>query len=120
MRKFLLFTCLCLTIAWGDILAQQRTVTGKVTSKDDGTPLPGVNVVIKGSTAGTVTDANGGYTIAVADADILQFSFIGLTTQETTVGTRTSIDVAMAQDVTQLGEIIVTAAGIERQERSLG
>jgi TonB-linked SusC/RagA family outer membrane protein len=77
-------------------------------------------VVIKGSTAGTVTDSNGGYSLSVSDNDVLQFSFIGLTTQEVPVGSKTVIDLQMSQDITQLGEVIVTAAGIEREARSLG
>ena len=59
MKKFLLLTVVCLGITYGGVLAQEQTVTGKVTSAEDGSPLPGVNVVIKGSAVGTVTDVNG-------------------------------------------------------------
>ena len=74
---------MCLIIAWGDVRAQERTVTGKVTSGDDGSPLPGVNVVIKGTATGTVTDINGQYTLGVpSSGGVLVFSFIGFVTQE--------------------------------------
>ena len=120
MRKILLLTVWCLTITFSGALAQERAVTGKVTSGEDGSPLPGVNVVIKGSAIGTVTDVNGTYSLSVPKDGILVFSFIGLTSVETSVGERTIVDVQMAQDVQQLGEVVVTAAGIERQTRALG
>ncbi|MFN5555310.1 MAG: carboxypeptidase-like regulatory domain-containing protein, partial [Chryseotalea sp.] len=84
-------------------------ITGKVTSAEDGSALPGVNVVEKGTTNGTTTNAKGEYTIYVRDAkSILQFSFIGLQTTEVKVGARKVIDVAMSVDFTQLNEVVVT------------
>ena len=118
--KFLLLSLMCLSLTCRYVQAQERNVTGKVTSAEDGSPLPGVNVVIKGSAIGTVTDADGAYTLSVPNNATLVFSFIGLTSVEALVGERTIVDVQMAQDVQQLGEVIVTAAGIERQTRSLG
>jgi TonB-linked SusC/RagA family outer membrane protein len=120
MKNFLLLTLVCLGITCSGVLAQERNVTGKVTSSEDGTPLPGVNVVIKGSAIGTVTDVNGTYSLSVPNEATLVFSFIGLTSVEEQVGERTIVDVQMAQDVQQLGEVVVTAAGIERQTRALG
>ena len=120
MMKILLLTVLCLSVTCSGVLAQERTVTGKVTSAEDGSPLPGVNVVIKGSAIGTVTDVNGTYSLAVPPESTLVFSFIGLTSVEALVGDRSIVDVNMAQDVQQLGEVVVTAAGIERQTRALG
>jgi TonB-linked SusC/RagA family outer membrane protein len=121
MQKILLSTCACLLIAWGNISAQNRTITGRVTSADDGAPLPGVNVVIKGTATGTVTDVNGDYTIsAPQEGGVLVFSFIGLATQEIEIGQRNNIDVTLSQDVTQLGEVVVTAIGIEREKKALG
>lgn len=103
------------------LMAQGLNVTGRVTSAEDGDALPGVNVVLKGSTTGTVTDISGDYTIAVPDAEgTLVFSFIGFETLEVPIGGRTSIDVQMRQDVTQLSEIVVTGANIERERKSLG
>lgn len=101
--------------------AQDRIVSGKVTSAEDGSPLPGVNVVLKGTSTGTVTDVEGSYTISVpGTGGILVFSFIGLTTQEIEIGQQTVIDVSMAQDVQQLGEVVVTAIGISQEKRALG
>jgi TonB-linked SusC/RagA family outer membrane protein len=103
------------------VLAQERSITGTVVSGDDGTSLPGVNVVLKGTTIGTVTDINGEYKLNVpADGGILVFSFIGLASQEIELGARSVIDVAMIADVTELSEVVVTAVGIERQTKSLG
>src|SRR6185369_13164496 len=92
--------------------AQERTVTGRVTSKEDGSGLPGVNVVIKGTTNGTVTDANGSYSLSVPGPDAV-LTFIGLLTQETSLAGRSSVDVQMEQDVTQLTEIVVVGYGTQ-------
>ena len=121
MIKILLLSSLCLCAAWSQVNAQERTVSGKVTSQEDATPLPGVNVVLKGSAVGTVTDVDGNYRLAVPSSGVvLVFSFIGLTTQEIEVGDRTSVDIQLGQDIKQLGEVVVTAAGIEREKKSLG
>ncbi len=102
------------------LYAQERTVTGTVTAAEDGQPLPGVNVINKGTITGTVTDIDGAYTVTVpSNESILIFSFIGLSSQEVAVGNRSVIDVAMQADVTELGEVVVTAVGIERQARDL-
>ena len=103
------------------MLAQERTVSGKVTSAEDGTGLPGVNVILRGTSTGTVTDIDGNFTLEVpAEGGTLQFSFVGMETQEIPIGNRSVIDVTMATDIQQLSEVVVTALGIEREERSLG
>src|SRR6478736_9076997 len=102
------------------VRAQDRTITGRVTSQDDGTNLPGVNVVVKGTTNGTVTDSDGSYRINVSGDGTLVFSFIGLSSQEVSIGGRSVIDLQMATDVKQLNEVVVTAVGIERQQKALG
>jgi TonB-linked SusC/RagA family outer membrane protein len=122
MRRILL---LCLTavftLASSELWAQERTISGRVTSSEDGSPLPGVNVILKGTTNGTGTDSEGNYTITVpASGGTLVFSFIGLTSQEIEIGTKTKIDAAMASDVTQLNEVVVTAGGLVVQRRELG
>lgn len=100
---------------------QGRTVTGRVTSSEDGNPLPGVSVIIKGTQSGTVTDVEGVYRIAIpSEESILVFSFIGYKTVEVPVGGRTSVDTQLQADVTQLGEVVVTSFGIEQQKQSLG
>jgi TonB-linked SusC/RagA family outer membrane protein len=120
MRKFLLFCFLCL-VQVSLAQAQDRSVTGKVTSAEDGTPLPGVNVVLKGTATGTVTDVDGAYTLSVpSNGGTLVFSFIGLISQEVTIGDRTTLDVRMDEDVTQLGEVVVTAQGNIRQTKTIG
>jgi TonB-linked SusC/RagA family outer membrane protein len=121
MRRILL---LCLTavfmLASSELWAQDRTVSGKVTASEDGSPLPGVNVVLKGTTNGAVTDADGAYNLTVPSAGgTLVFTFIGLKSQEVEIGTRTSVDVGMEQDATQLSEVVVTALGIERNKNEL-
>jgi TonB-linked SusC/RagA family outer membrane protein len=90
----------------------QRTVTGSVTGVEDGTPIPGVNVLVKGSSVGTVTDIEGNYQIAIPDeGSVLVFSFIGLVTEEIVVGNQSTINMIMSADLRQLEEIIVTAYG---------
>lgn len=119
MRKILLSTWLTLLVVAA--FAQQRNVTGKVTSSEDASALPGVNVVLKGSTVGTVTDADGNFSLSIPASDgILIFSFIGLQAKEVAVGDRSVIDVTLASDVTQLSEIVVTALGIEKSAQSVG
>jgi TonB-linked SusC/RagA family outer membrane protein len=119
MKKILLvsfFTALVFG-AW----AQERTVSGKVTSSEDGSAIPGVNVLLKGTAAGSVTDATGDYSLSVPESGgTLVFSFIGFVTQEIEIGSRSRVDLSMAPDVTQLTEVVVTALGIEREEKSLG
>src|SRR5690606_18602217 len=95
-------------------------VTGRVID-EDGMALPGVNVVIKGTTSGTTTDGDGRYSIEVPDANsVLVFSFVGFSNQEVTVGNRTVIDITMVLDVKSLQEVVVTALGIEKSTKSLG
>src|SRR5215203_5108714 len=99
MRKFLLASCLLMSMTLSHVMAQERTVTGAITSAEDGTSLPGVNVVLKGSTTGTVTDSDGKYRLVVpSSGGTLVFSFIGLTTQEVEIGERTAVDVQMKPD----------------------
>jgi TonB-linked SusC/RagA family outer membrane protein len=100
--------------------AQERTVTGKVTSSEDGSILPGVNVVVKGTTIGTVTDSEGRFNVSVPQGGVLVLSFIGLRSQEVTVGDRTVIDVQMANDITQLSEVVVTAYGTQEKKSLTG
>lgn len=99
--------------------AQQRTVSGKITDGDNAA-IPGAAILKKGTTNGTSADANGRYTLSVGANDVLVISFIGYKTQEVTVGSRTTIDVSLETDVSQLKEVVVTALGIQREEKSLG
>lgn len=119
MRKFLLvlFSFAFVASAW----AQERTISGRVTSTEDGGGLPGVNVLLKGTSNGTVTDAEGNYKLAVpAAGGTLVFSFIGYASQEVEVGERSVVDAGMASDVKQLTEVVVTAQSIQQDKRALG
>ncbi len=93
---------------------QAIQVSGVV--RDGADPIPGANVLIKGTTTGTVTDVNGRYTLQVSSDDVLVFSFIGYKTQEVRVGTQTSIDVVLESDVAQLAEVIVVGAAIKKTD----
>lgn len=102
-------------------LRAEVTVTGKVTAADDGSPLPGVNVYVKGTQVGTITDTQGSYSLTVSDDNgTLVFSYIGYATQEVEVGGRTKIDVVLEPNTETLSEVVVTALGIKREEASLG
>ncbi len=121
MRKF---TFLCVILIFSGLqvaFAQQKTVTGKVTAKDDGSTLPGVTVVVKGTTIGTVTDVNGKYTLTVpAKHDVITFSFVGMKPQDVTIGTQTTIDAVLETDVMNIEGVVVTAIGISRDSKALG
>lgn len=121
--KRLLLLCLVVGFAFShfEANAQERTVSGRVTSTEDGSPLPGVNVVLKGTTTGTATDADGRYSLSIpASGGSLVFSFIGLESKEIPIGDRSTVDVSLALDVTQLSEVVVTALGVERESKTLG
>ncbi|MCE7041892.1 SusC/RagA family TonB-linked outer membrane protein [Dyadobacter sp. CY312] len=121
MRKNLLLSLLMVCSCWLTVYAQQKKVTGKVTSADDGSELPGVSIIVKGSNVGTNTGADGTYSIAIPDgAATLIFSFVGSATQEIVVGSRSVIDVKLANDTKSLQEVVVTAQGIAREKRALG
>src|ERR1700742_755048 len=106
-KKLLLIIGLSLTICI-QAFAQNRTVTGTVTAKDDGLPIPGVSVKIKGTSTGVQTGPNGKYTIPVPANAVLVFSSIGFITQEHPVGTSSTINIVMETEARQLGEVVVT------------
>jgi len=119
MKKLLLFLCFSFII--GSSWAQNRTVSGTVTAQDDKTPLPGVNVVLMGTVNGTVTDANGKYTIEVPpNANTLTFSFVGMITQSQDINQRAVVDVEMQSDTRQLQEVVVNAIGENVSKDKLG
>src|SRR5260221_323 len=100
--------------------AQQKTVSGKVTSSDDGSALPGVNILEKGTTNGTVTDANGEFKIEVSASATLAFSFVGYTTQEIVVGSQASIALALVSDAKSLAEVVVIGYGEVQKKDATG
>jgi TonB-linked SusC/RagA family outer membrane protein len=117
MKKLLLMLSFFLIASYS--WAQDRTVSGTVTDKDG--PLPGVNVIVKGTTIGTTTDLDGNYKLSVSsDAEALVFTYIGYEKTEVTIGSKSVIDVTLNPDVQQLGEVVVTALGVSREKRSIG
>jgi len=100
--------------------AQNRTVTGTVAAADDGQPIAGANVSVKGTNTGTTTDGSGSYRLAVPDGATLIFSFVGTLTQEIAVGNQTVIHVRLQVDTRQLEEVVVTALGIQKAAKGLG
>jgi len=104
------------------MLFAQKQISGKITSKEDGSALPGVTVTVKGTTiGGTITDVGGNYKISVpAGSTTLVFTFIGMKTQEVEVGNQTSVNVILESSATQLGGVVVTALGIKKDEKAVG
>lgn len=97
------------------------TVEGQVTSSTDNITLPGVNIEVKGLSQGTITDLDGNYSLNIDDSNaILVFSFIGFTPREIAVNGQSVIDVELTESAVVLGEVVVTALGISREEKSLG
>ncbi|CCH55689.1 TonB-dependent receptor plug [Fibrisoma limi BUZ 3] len=102
-------------------IIQDRTVSGRVLSGEDNTPLPGVNVAVKGSTRGTTTDANGTYRISVPDNNaVLVFSSVGFISQELTIGTRATVDITLAADDKTLSEVVVVGYGTQKKSQLTG
>ncbi len=113
-----LLTLLLFGFAVGIASAQERTVKGKVTSEEEG-PLPGVNVVVQGTLQGTVTDADGNYSLTVPGPQtVLVFSYVSYTSQSVTVGDQSTIDVVLASSSTALGEIVVIGYGTQRKNET--
>ncbi|SOE22584.1 TonB-linked outer membrane protein, SusC/RagA family [Spirosomataceae bacterium TFI 002] len=118
MKKFLLLFVVGLTTLMAN--GQTLQISGKVLASDDNSPLPGVSVTLKGSTRGTTTDVEGNYKIEAPKGSSLVYSFVGMISQTLVVGNKTVINVSLASDAAQLSEVVVTALGVKREERSLG
>ena len=115
------FTTLIFILYSSLSMAQQVDISGTVRTGGDNSILPGVNVSIKGTTVGTLTNENGQYSLRANPATaVLVFSYIGYESQEITAGNRTTIDVALKQDNKTLNEVVVTALGISRAKKDLG
>ena len=118
--KFLLYAAFLTLFTCASSLAQEHKVTGTVRSAVDNSPMPGVNVLIQGTTTGKTTDVGGNYSISVPNNNsVLVFSFISYTSQQIPVGDKTVIDVMLVSASTQLGEIVVTAFGIQKEKKAL-
>ncbi|TDQ09746.1 SusC/RagA family TonB-linked outer membrane protein [Pedobacter metabolipauper] len=118
-KKLHLFIVVCFLLS-AHAFAQQKTITGKVTSSDDGSTIPGASIKIKGTTNAVQTNVIGTYSIKANSGDVLVFSYVGMVTQERTVGTDAVINIVLKSDASSLDEVIVTAYGIDRSKESLG
>jgi len=114
---FMIFLC-----SWvAQTHAQERIVSGTVTSAQDHSPIPGVSVVIVGTAQGAMTDANGFYSLSVPPSGTrLSFSFVGMKTLDIEIGTRSRVDVQMQPDVLQLNEVVVTETGYSQEKKFIG
>jgi TonB-linked SusC/RagA family outer membrane protein len=120
MRKMLLFISLLLMVTGINAFAQDRQISGIVTSSEDNSPLPGVNIAVKGTNRGTTTGADGSYKISVGGQSILVFSFVGFAQQTINVADRTTVNIALQAEVGALEEVVVTALGQSRDKKALG
>lgn len=118
MKKQLLLTFVFVLLASLGAMAQNKTVSGKVTDANTGEGLPGVNVIIKGTTNGTATGIDGSFSLSVPQGATLVFSYVGMKTQEVAADGQTSFDIKMVE--TSLTEVVVTANGIAREKKALG
>jgi TonB-linked SusC/RagA family outer membrane protein len=120
MRKLLQSLFILIFVA-GSAWAQNRTITGTVTAQEDGLPIPGVSVQVRGAQGGTQTGADGKYTVQVPEGAVgLQFSYVGFTTQTVALGSSNVVNLVMTTDAQVLSEVVVTAFGIERKTKSIG
>ncbi len=121
MRKQItLLAWLCIFVCMQSF-AQDRTLTGKVTSAQDNLGIPGVSVVVVGTTIGTITDIDGNYKFNIPDsAKKIKFSGIGLKNQTVDLGTSDNLSISMLNEISKLNEVVVTALGVRREEKSLG
>ena len=121
MRKVTILLAFLFFVGANLANAQTRTVSGKVTSSEDGAGIPGVTVQVKGTTVGTVTDIDGNYSLEVKpDFRVLIFQYVGMSTQEITIADQTTINVTMSPDVLLMEEVVVTAIGIPKEQKAIG
>jgi TonB-linked SusC/RagA family outer membrane protein len=122
MKKLFLLIVLFVFVSGLTLMAQTRVITGKVSSSVQGEgPIPGVTIVVKGTTIGALTDADGNFSItAPANATTLVFSYIGMKTQEVAIGQGSVVNATLEADMVGLNEVVVTAMGISREKKSLG
>ncbi|MBN8578238.1 MAG: TonB-dependent receptor [Cytophagales bacterium] len=117
-RKLTLMLCFLLTIA--SAMAQERTISGTITD-ESGSGMPGVNVLIKGSSVGTVSDGNGNFRISIPnDQAVLVVSFVGYATSEIQVGSRSVVNIQLAPDVQTLTELVVTGYSVDKRRELTG
>jgi TonB-linked SusC/RagA family outer membrane protein len=118
-QKLLSFFLVC-TLLVGVTYAQNRQVSGKVTSASDGTPVQGVSVAVQGTSTATQTDGSGNFSINVAGNATLVFSYVGYQRQSIAVADRTTLNVQLTTDETSLDEVVITALGVKKEKKSVG
>ena len=117
--QFRVILTLFIALVAHTLYAQDRSVSGTITDQA-GLPLPGVNIIVKGTTTGTQSDFNGKYSIEADTGDVLSFTYVGLKPQEVKVGTSDTVNMTMTENAAVLDEVVVTALGISREKKSLG
>jgi TonB-linked SusC/RagA family outer membrane protein len=121
MKKLLLVSLCFLMLCVTQVFAQNRTVTGTVTAKEDGLPIPGATVKVKGTNVGTQTNTAGKFTISVPSGATLVVSFVGYTAQQIPVGSQGTVNVSLVASASALGEVVITTSlGIRHSEKELG
>src|SRR5690554_1152633 len=118
-RKLLMLLLGCFFLA-SQAKAQQIAITGKVTSAEDGLPMLGVSIGIKGKPVGTQTDSEGRYSIQANQGDVLVFSYVSMQQQEIAVGTNSTIDVVLQSSSQDLQEVVVVGFGTQRKANLTG
>src|SRR5260221_2560489 len=119
-RRLLLFFVFLVGIG-GAAMAQEKTITGKVTSKEDGQPVAGANIVVQGTTKGTTTDVDGNFKFTVDASDVnLVISFIGYKTQTISIGSQTNFDILFESEASQLQEVVVVRYGVQKKSDITG
>ncbi|RLD35195.1 MAG: SusC/RagA family TonB-linked outer membrane protein [Bacteroidetes bacterium] len=120
MKKNLVMTLVLFFALFSGVLAQNKVLKGVVTSEEDGLPLPGVTITVEGTTIGTITAADGTYTLTVPpDSRFLNFSFVGMRAQQQMISGATTYDAVMVGDDQSLDEVVVTALGIKKEKKQV-
>ena len=121
MKKIAMLIVSLLFLGAQLVNAQDKTLTGKVISSEDNQPLPGVNVVVKGTTQGTITDFDGNFTLKVSnEAEVLVFSFMGMETQEIPIGSQATFNITLEPESSGMDEVVVVAYGTSKKSSFTG
>ncbi|MEZ0612154.1 SusC/RagA family TonB-linked outer membrane protein [Fibrella sp. WM1] len=121
MKNILLLTVTLWAFVASSVFAQERRITGRVTSADDNTPVPGASIQVKGTTRGAQSDADGNYSLVLPpNANVIVFSFVGLTSQEVNVGNQSVINVTLSNDNRSLNEVVIVGYGTQQRRDVTG
>jgi TonB-linked SusC/RagA family outer membrane protein len=120
MRKFTILFLGLLLMFTSLLYGQEKMITGTVTSGEDGSPLPGASVVVKGTTTGTITDIDGKFTLTIPENSTLVISYVGYLAEEVAVTTQTEINLALVSDIARLEEVVVVGYGVQKKSLVTG